>query len=54
MVEQRQEVRRQELMARCHVSRDRALRELTHLVDLGWLERVGRGRGVRYIPAAVP
>jgi len=52
MVEQRQEVRRQELMARCQVSRDRARRELTHLVDLGWLERVGRGRAVRYIAAA--
>jgi DNA-binding NtrC family response regulator len=46
---QRGEVRRRDVMARCAVSRELAWRDLGVLVERGWLERFGSGRGVRYV-----
>lgn len=45
-------VRRRDLIARCGVSREVARRELARLVHTGALQRVGRGRGTRYVPSA--
>ena len=44
-----QEVRRRDLMARCGISREVARRALASLVERGLLQRVGRGRGARYV-----
>ncbi len=48
------EVRRRDLMARCGISREVARRVLVSLVQHGLLQRVGRGRGARYVPTASP
>jgi DNA-binding NtrC family response regulator len=44
------EVRRRDLIARCHISREVARRELASLVRLGLLRPMGSGRGARYVP----
>ena len=49
-----QEVRRRDLMARCGISREVARRALASLVERGLLQRLGRGRGTRYVPTASP
>jgi DNA-binding NtrC family response regulator len=43
------EVRRGDLMVGCGISRDRARRALTSLVERGLLRRVGGGRGAGYV-----
>jgi DNA-binding NtrC family response regulator len=49
IVSERGEIRRRDFVARCHVSREVARQELTGLVRLGILRRVGSGRGTRYV-----
>jgi hypothetical protein len=46
----RGDVRRSDLTGRCGISRESARQDLIALVARGLLRRVGRGRGVRYIP----
>ncbi len=50
IVSERREVRRRDVIARCHISRETARRELTGLVRLGLLRRIGFGRGAKYVP----
>jgi len=50
IVSERREVRRRDIIARCRISREVARRELAGLVRLGFLRRVGSGRGARYVP----
>jgi DNA-binding NtrC family response regulator len=50
ILSERHEVRRRDFIARCRVSREVARRELTGLVRLGLLRRVGLGRATRYVP----
>jgi DNA-binding NtrC family response regulator len=50
---ERDEVRRQDFIARCRVSREVARRELAGLVRLGLLRRIGFGRGTRYVPLSL-
>jgi two-component system, NtrC family, response regulator AtoC len=47
------EVRRRDLIARCHISREVARRELVGLVRLGLLRPMGSGRGARYVPLSL-
>ncbi len=47
---ERREIRRREFIARCHISREAARRELGGLVRHGLLRRIGLGRGARYVP----
>lgn len=49
----RRELRRREFIARFHVSRAIARRELAGLVERGLLRVVGRGRGARYVPLSL-
>jgi predicted HTH transcriptional regulator len=42
-------VRRGDLMARCGISREVARRTLASLVELGFLRRLGSGRGAWYV-----
>src|SRR5262249_28168191 len=44
------ELRRRECIARFHISREIARRELAGLVARGLLRLIGRGRGARYVP----
>jgi hypothetical protein len=48
IADERREVRRRELIARCRIPREVARRELAGLVRLGLLRLTGRGRGARY------
>src|SRR5712691_2320064 len=50
IVSERREVRRRDIIARCRISREVARRELAGLVRLGFLRRIGFGRGARYVP----
>jgi predicted HTH transcriptional regulator len=50
IVAERREVRRGDVMARCGISREIARRELSGLVQVGLLRRLGSGRGARYLP----
>jgi DNA-binding NtrC family response regulator len=50
LVAERRELRRRDFMACCGVSREIARRELSSLVRVGLLRRVGSGRGARYVP----
>jgi two-component system response regulator HupR/HoxA len=50
VVSERREVRRSDIIARCRISREVARRELAGLVRLGFLRRIGFGRGARYVP----
>jgi predicted HTH transcriptional regulator len=47
---ERHEIRRRDFIARCRISREVARRELAGLVRLGFLRRIGVGRGARYVP----
>ena len=42
-------VRREDVMARCGISRESARRTLASLVELGDLRRLGSGRGAWYV-----
>jgi DeoR/GlpR family transcriptional regulator of sugar metabolism len=50
IVSERREVRRRDIIARCRISREVARRELAGLVRLGFLRRIGLGRGASYDP----
>jgi DNA-binding NtrC family response regulator len=49
----RGELRRREFIARFHISREIARRELAGLVHRGLLRLIGRGRGARYVPLSL-
>lgn len=49
LTEERRELRRADLMARCCISRQMAGRLLARLVKTGLLTQIGAGRGARYV-----